>query len=628
MTNFDFHNLLFPTEFERFCLDIIKVKEPKLTFRTFGEWRDNGIDILCTSESKNIIGQCKRYNPHNYSSFKQSLKKEVEKCKTNNPERYILFTSVILGEEQFNYIEKIFEGYLKKDDIIDNIKLNELLRDEKNYGHIFKSHSKLLVPNFKSIELALEKVVDRVINKRYYEDTTDFLFTLEKRRKLFHFNSQLPFLIQQLEKNRVIILTGNPGVGKTTTAMMIANYFLSEKFKEVKDIVFLQEDFDKIGDVKEDNRLIIVDDFWGQNFSPDIKKHSTFQRKFQRTIESFSNSENRFLILTTRDYVVKDVLKNAEPETKNLLNKNKYIINIEESSNEDKVKILLNHLLFYDFDLSYFSSAQYDDNFEYIIRHRNYSPRHLDFFIRTYLNEDYQSSYVFYKSLNKYLDNPSTFWNEAFQKLNPTAKTILLVLLTSGDPMSIEDLKSSFDNIQIKVREILNESIIPTDFDNELKKLEEFYVSSDKNEYYLDTLVEFQSPGIKDYLLEFLRNDGYLWIHPIILKAKFFNQLTFIFGTKKEEVSDYESDTPLFGEKILLSQDLQSLLKQKLLQEFEDLVFSNYEEKELTDQLTKYHTKDETKYFKLIELNRLFPINQYENNDVKKFIIEKVLDDI
>lgn len=54
MTNFDFHNLLFPTEFERFCLDIIKVKEPELEFRTFGEWADNGIDLLCISEDKNI----------------------------------------------------------------------------------------------------------------------------------------------------------------------------------------------------------------------------------------------------------------------------------------------------------------------------------------------------------------------------------------------------------------------------------------------------------------------------------------------------------------------------------------------------------------------------------------------
>ncbi|MBB6610777.1 hypothetical protein H7F15_06985 [Pontibacter sp. Tf4] len=408
--------------------------------------------------------------------------------------------------------------------------------------------------------------------------------------------------------------------------MMIANYFLSKK---VKDLIFLEErDYTDTLSVAEENRLIIVDDFWGQNFSPQVKSHSNFQREFQRIIGSIANTKNRYLILTSRDYVIRDVLRGAEPETENLLDTNKHIINIKDLSSEDKVKILLNHLLFYDFDLSYFHRAQYDDTFEYIIMHRNYSPRHLDFFIKSYLNGDYQSSYTFYESLYKYLDNPRAFWNEVFQKLNPTAKAILLILLVSGDPMGIEDLKASFNDIQIKAREILYEAIIPGDFYKELKKLEELYISINQDEYYYGTTIKFQSPGIKDYLLEFLRHDGYLWIHAIILKARFFNQLTLVFGTKEEKIDDYDSDIPLYGQKILLSLDLKRLLKQKLLSEFKELSFCNHEEKELTDQLTRYHSNDETEYFKLITLNHLFPIERDENKDIRNFMLESVLADI
>lgn len=622
MTNFDFHRLLSPSEFENFCRDLLEIRETDIKFTTYRRGRDGGIDIRGTNTEEKIIGQCKLYDPTNYSGLLRNLKKEAAKCKRQAPDRYILCINIELTPTRASEIKQIFKGYIQnEEDIIDGIKLNKHLSQEL-YQNLFKSYSKLLVPNLQSVELALDKVVYR----KYYQKTNSFLQEIEAKHLLFHHTLQIPFLIEQLEENKIIILTGNPGVGKTTTAMIIANYFLSKK---VKDLIFLEErDYIDVLSVVEEDRLIVIDDFWGQKFSPDVKNHSTFQREFQTIIRHFANSNNCYLILTSRDYVLKDVLKGAELETQNLLDTNKHIIKIEDYSNEDKVKILLNHLLFYDFDLSYFQTAQYEDSFKHIIDHKNYSPRHLDFFIKSYLKEGYQSSYAFYKSLYKYLDNPKAFWNQAFQKLNPTAKTILIILLASGAPLDIRDLKVSFDNIQMKAREVLNEGIIPTDFNQELIKLNKFYIAINQDSYYYDISVEFQSPGIKDYLLEFLRNEGYIWIYPIISNAKFFNQLTLIFSTKKEKISDYDSDIPLYGQKILLNQDLKSILKQKLLGEFESLNFCNYEGKELTDELTKYNSQDETKYFKIIELNRLFPIELEENKDIRNFIVENVLADV
>jgi DNA polymerase III delta prime subunit len=624
MTNFDFHNLLFPTEFERFCLDILRVIEPDLEFRTFGGWKDNGIDMLCTSDNKNIIGQCKLYNPNNYNSLKSSLKKEVRKCKKLNPERYILFSSITFGVDQFNEVEKLFEGYLNKKDIIDSEKLNEFLRDENRFGHLFKAYSKLLVPNLSSIELALEKI----IHKKYFNKTKVFFDEISSRHKLFHNTEQLPYLIQKLEDDKVIILTGNPGVGKTTMAMMIANYFFNRK---KCDVIYLEErDYPDALSLANEDRLIIVDDFWGQNFSPSMKNHSTYQRELQSIIKYFTHSSNSYLILVSRDYVIKDALTTAEYETETILNENKHIINISKFTFEDRIRIFINHLLFYDYDLSYISRIKYDDNFEYLLSHPNYSPRHLDFFIKTYLNEGHQSAYAFYKSLEDYLDNPVTFWTDAFEKLNPTSRLILLVLLTSSDPMDIEDLRLSFNAIQIEARQSLNVEIVPLDFQKELIKLEEFYISIDEERYYDRTSIKFQSPGIKDYILEFLRTNGYLWIKPIISNASFFNQLTFIFSTKDEEekISDYESDICLYGKKIKLDDNLRKVVKQKLLSEFDNLQFSNYDGREFSDQLTKFDLAEDTKYLKLLDLNRIFNTELPENNDVKRFITEQVLIDI
>lgn len=293
------------------------------------------------------------------------------------------------------------------------------------------------------------------------------------------------------------------------------------------------------------------------------------------------------------------------------------------------MRIFLNHLLFYDYDLSYIEGIKLTDNFEYLLHHRNYSPRHIDFFLKTYLNEADPSSYRFFDSFGNYLNNPLVFWKEAFGKLNPTAKLILLILLASSDPIGLEDLKRTFDAVQINARQTLNVEITPLDFRKELIKLEEFYISINKNRYYETIFIRFQSPGIKDYLLEFLRTDGYLWVKPIISNALFFNQLTFIFSTdEEEEINDYESSFYLHGKKIQLEGSLRKILKQKLLSEFDSLQFSNYEGREFSDQLTRFDSTEDIKYLKLLNLKWIFDIELTENNDVKEFIIQQLKTDI
>lgn len=621
MNNFDFHNLLFPTEFETLCLHILEIRENPLKFTTYRRGRDGGIDIKSTNTQEKIIGQCKLYAPQNESGLISNLKKELLKCKRLKPDRYILCININLSVSLSQKILDLFKGYIHcEEDIIDGQKLNKYL-EQPAYDYLFKIYSKLLVPNIKAVEIAL----DKVINRKFYNNSRTFLLDLIDKHKLHHNTEQLPYLIQQLEEDKVIILSGNPGVGKTTTAKMIANYFINRKKSEV--FYLGENDYAETSGILENNRFIIVDDFWGQNFSPKIKDNSTYEREFVSLINNFKTFENSYLILISREYILKDILKNAEPETESIVTENKYIIQLEDYSQEDKIRIFINHLLFHDFDLEYLRSLSYNDEFEDILNHKNYSPRILEIFIKRYKTEAYQSSYDFYEKLLKYLDNPTEYWTQAFKKLSPTAQLILLVLLVSSDPMDTKDLRNSFDSIQKDARSNLNLSINPLEFDTELKKLEEFYIFIEKDDFYGPFFVKFQSPGIKDYLLNYLRTDGYLWIKPIIKNALFFNQLTFIFSTEKQKISDYESDIVLYGEKIVLNEILQKELKHKLLTEFENLQFSNYDEREFSNQLSRFHTKEETKYLKLLTISSLYNIDIFENKDVKEFVLSQILED-
>ena len=622
MIDFDFHSLLFPTEFEKLCRDIVDIRDNPIKFTTYRRGKDGGIDFKSTNTSAKIIGQCKLYDPANYNLLLKNLRKEVQKCKRHNSSRYILCINLKLSPGQAAEIYTLFQGYIiAEEDIIDGEKLNKYLGN-KQYQHLLKVYSKLLVPNLQFVELVLEKIV----NQKYYSKTASFLRQIHKEHKLFHNTQILKHCIDVLEQNKIIILTGNPGVGKTTTAKMIVNYFLNRK---VKNILFLTDnDFSEIEGLYQDNQLIVVDDFWGQNFSPLLKDGSRL-RNFNRIISDCKESKDRYLILTSREYIIKDVLNHSEHETREILDTDRFIVNLDDYSNEDKVRIFLNHLLYYDFEKSFFNHLKYSDTLESIIEHRNYSPRHIEYFIKQFLHADNQDSYSFYHSFHKYLDKPSEYWNNNFKSLNGTSKLILLILLISGDPIDLSDLERSFNAIQTPARISLNEKIEPLAFNHELKILEDFYLVSEKENDSGRVLIRFQSPGIKDFLLEYLRTEGKAWIKSLLENALFFNQLNFIFGTEEDDIDDDASDMPLFGKKIILSKDLQKALKAKVLTEFDTLNFCFQGEKVLyEDEFSTENTAEETKYWKLSLLNSLFDISKDENSDVRNFIITEVKRDI
>lgn len=486
---------------------------------------------------------------------------------------------------------------------------------------MLKVYSKLLVPNLQLVEHAL----DEIINRKYYSKTASFLREIQKEHKLHHNTQMLKHCIDVLERNKIIILTGNPGVGKTTTAKMIVNYFINQK---VKNVLFLTDtDFVEIEGLYQDNQIIVVDDFWGQNFSPEHRDGSRL-RNFNRIINDFKESENRYLVLTSREYIIQDVLSHAEHETKEILVTDRFIVNLDGFSHDDKARIFLNHLLYYDFEKAFFNKLEYSDILENIIEHSNYSPRHIEYFIKQFLYFDDKSSYNFYALFLKYLDKPTEYWNKNFEKLNGTSKLILLILLISSDPMELSDLEKIFNATQEKARISLNENIEPLAFNKELRILENFYLISEREEYTNRVFLRFQSPGIKDFLLEYLRTDGQAWIKPLLENALFFNQLNFVFDTNDRKIDDSISDIPLFGKKIILSKELQKKLKLKLLNEFDVLNFCYQGDRVLyEDAFSSNHNSSETKYWKLILLNQIFNISKDENQDIRDFIIAEVKKD-
>ena len=220
MNEYDFL-ILQPNEFENLTRDLLQKRED-VFIESFTIGRDGGIDLRFSSlkGQKQVIIQAKRYK--DYAKLKSVLKAEVAKVRKLNPDRYILSTSVGLTPENKTEIMTMFSPYIKATkDILGKNDLNNLLG---KYSEVEKQYYKLW--------LGSTAVLDDILNKRINNWSE---MTLEEARKdvsLYVMNDSFERALTILKENRYVIISGIPGIGKTTLSRMLAYQILAKDYDE------------------------------------------------------------------------------------------------------------------------------------------------------------------------------------------------------------------------------------------------------------------------------------------------------------------------------------------------------------------------------------------------------------
>lgn len=537
MANYDF-STLNDRDLEELTRDLLS-KVLNVNFQSFKPGKDKGIDLRYSTvnDENEIVVQVKHYLGSGISKLKLDLSNnETQKVVTLKPKRYIFCTSLPLSPQDKEDIKNIFNPYIHStSDVIGKEDLNKWLDD---YPEIQERHFKLWLS---SIDI-IKKIVKNGIKGRseFYKEK------IIKEITVYVPNKTHSEAVSALNKNHFILVTGAPGIGKSTLANMLTYQFLAEDFElvYVREITEAEEAFSP-----EKKQIFYFDDFLGA-ITLDLYSSRNADSAIVNFIERVRDDKHKRLILTCRTTILNQAKNISDKIENSNIDISNYEVRIENYTNWDKARILYNHI--YLSDLSDEQKLIYFQNdFHWkVIKHRYYNPRLIQGITSksNLVDTEYSENFVL-----EILNDPNKIWEKPFNiQISNVSRLLLLTMYSlSGGIYYVTDerLKEAF-NSRINHEVVYNNyQKNGNEYNFALKELVGAFIirTIDKN----DTRYSFFNPSIDDFIFTYFQNSNEEYLQ-LLKSSVFFEQFkyriatTVVKGEKRISFSNKNSRKKLY----------------------------------------------------------------------------------
>ncbi|MCW0217464.1 MAG: restriction endonuclease, partial [Prosthecobacter sp.] len=479
-----------PADFEELVGDLLSASWGKRLER-FTAGKDGGIDLRCLSlGGQDVIVQCKHTPGMTFQALFNALKKdELPKVKVLAPSRYVLVLSQGLTPANKTKLFKLLSPFvLSEDDIIGRQQLNDLLKD----------FPKVETANFK-LWFTSTAVLKRVLHNAERCQTEFEVERVSNALPLFVQSNALPRAIDILNETRVLVVSGVPGIGKTTLADMILFSHLEQGYEPV----VIQDSMEQARKLFDKNvkQIFYFDDFLGQTFlhdRPDLldKNQDAALINF---IDAVRRTKHSRFILTTREHILRKALDISEKLATSSLVESRCVLQLDDYSYVQKARILYNHLYFGDLPVAYKEELLKEDFFLDVIKHKNFSPRIISW-LSGYIRVKQVPLEAYRAHVKSLLDSPETIWRHAFEKqISEAARNLLLVLGLQGDYGNVVDLQPAWEKLHRHSAAKYNFAMKPHEFRRALQDLEGSFVAL--HAYG----VAFSNPSVRDFMQLIIR---------------------------------------------------------------------------------------------------------------------------
>lgn len=485
MADYDF-KILQPNEFECLSRDLIQARD-EVYIESFTAGKDGGIDFrFALSKDKTAVIQVKRNAT--YASLLSELKKEVKKIQNLEVQRYYISTSVGLTPKNKTDIQKLFGAdILDTADILGRDDLNNLLG---LHPDIEKKYYKLW--------LSSTAVLESILHKRIQNWAS---FEMDKIKNDIHqyvINDSFDEALRILTEHQYVIISGIPGIGKTTLARMLVYDLLA---KGMDEFIFISSNIDDAVEMFDENKkqVFFFDDFLGSTvFEMGEKK---FDQKILSFIYKVQHTQGKLFILTTREYILSDAFIHYEKFELNHIDIAKCTLGLNHYTKQIRAAILYNHLADAQLPDQYIETLLENGNYKQLINHTNFNPRVIETFINDKVWETVEPK-DFMDKLMSFFDSPLSVWEKAFEKLEITTRYILLVLATMPVPVRVDDWRTAFEHFRQKHSAKLGLQCDEQKWMEAIKVLEDCFVITDRLDGGL--IVKLYNPSVRDFLSAYI----------------------------------------------------------------------------------------------------------------------------
>lgn len=513
MANYDF-STLNATDLEELARDLLNDAQPEnssIRYRTYKEGKDKGVDLLYSTPGCDYdhVGQVKHYYRSGYAAMLRDLKnKEVDKVKALMPKKYLFLTSVDLSHQNAQEIKDVFEPFIKSlSDVYGKNDLNALIDENPS---ILERHYKLWLNDLSIIQMVLGSPLQ-------FRSSIMLEHELKKRLRIYVRTSIFEKIRTSLAEKKYVVITGEPGVGKTTLAEMLAYEYIARGYK-MSFVINAREAEEAI--VKDDSKQIIYfDDFLGST-AVEINKARGSEMQLVNILRLIKHLENKFLIFTTRTYLFNTALQQSERLRQFGIKANSSMFELTEYGPELRKQLYINHIEEANLDEERERILLDPNLVDFIIYHDHFKPRAIE-----YLTDREKLLTISTEGLREYILKNfkilDEIWLHAYsEQINDEDRILLSTIITFGDGVGVKTLETAYLN-RLEYEAKHNNRVIGfNQFEKSMERLTGDFIFIDK--YQVAQLI---NPSLIDFLVKHIRNDSNE-VNRIVKSVTFAAQLT------------------------------------------------------------------------------------------------------